>query len=114
SAIDSSEKAIELHPGEQLTVSKEGVTQIQPADVSHTTAWEKGQLVFDDEPLSSVVERVNRYAARPLRFGDERTAALRINGVFNTHDIEGLVTTLTQYFPIEATDTGESIVLSHR
>jgi len=59
-------------------------------------------MVFEHEPLSVVARRMNRYSRRPLLIADERTAQLRISGVFKTHDLDGFVTTLTQYFPLQA------------
>lgn len=105
-------RRIELAAGQQFAVAENGASIVAVANVQRATAWQSGQLVFDDEPLSSVVARVNRYAARPLSLADERTAALRISGVFNTGDVDGFVSTITHYLPIEAEQIGEDIRLS--
>jgi transmembrane sensor len=105
-------QSIELTPGQQLAVAPTGAASVAPANVRRATAWQNGQLVFDNEPLSSVIVRVNRYATRPLSLSDEKAAALRISGVFNTGDVEGFVTTITHYLPIEARRVDDTILLS--
>ena len=93
---------VELDAGEQLVVSAGGTSSIAPANIERSTAWQSGRLIFNDEPLSSVVEQVNRYARQPLVLADAATAGLRISGVFSTSDIDGFVDTLTHYLPVDA------------
>lgn len=108
------ERAIELVAGQQLTVSANGNTQIETANVERTTAWQEGRLVIDNEPLSSVILRVNRYTTRSLSVADDGTGALRISGVFDSRDVDGFVSTITHYLPVEAETTADSIRLVHR
>src|SRR3546814_594646 len=56
-----------LTAGEQLRVAPDSVPVVAMVDVGRAVAWESGHLVFADEPLSSVVERINRYATRPVK-----------------------------------------------
>ncbi|MET0985896.1 MAG: FecR domain-containing protein [Steroidobacteraceae bacterium] len=105
-------KVIELQPGQQLAVSRTGAATVAEADVQRATAWQEGQLVFEDEPLSSVVARVSRYSARPVNVADEKTASLRISGVFHAGDVEGFVATVTHYLPVKAQQRGDVIYLS--
>jgi transmembrane sensor len=106
---------IELVAGEQLLVSPTTPPTIEQVNVERATAWQNGQLVFEDEPLSSVVARVNRYAHRPIDLADVQTSELRISGVFRAGDIDGFVSTITHYLPVRA-GQGEngSIRLSRR
>jgi transmembrane sensor len=105
---------IELDAGQELVVSPTGASSIFRANIERATAWQTGQLVFDDEPLSSVIERVNRYSDRPLVLADEQTAQFRISGVFHTGDTSRFVDTLTRYLPIKVDRRDDSILLSRR
>jgi transmembrane sensor len=105
---------VELDAGQQLVVSSSGTSSIAPANIERSTAWQGGRLDFDNEPLSSVVEQVNRYARQPLVLTDDRAAQLRISGVFSTSDIDGFVDTLTRYLPVDADRRDGAIHLSHR
>ena len=93
---------IEMDAGEQLTISSRDVPSITRVNVDHAVAWEKGRLVFQDEPLASVVRRVGRYSPRPISIADESTANLRISGVFREGDVDGFVSTVVSYLPVRA------------
>src|SRR3546814_7981910 len=75
-----------LTAGEQLRVAPDSVPVVAMVDVGRAVAWESGHLVFADEPLSSVVERINRYATRPVKV-DRDIGKLRISGGSRTGEI---------------------------
>jgi transmembrane sensor len=84
-----------------------------PADPSRAGAWETGQLVFQDEPMSLAVERVNRYAREKLRIGDPTVASLRISGVFTSGDTRAFVDGVTAVLPVRAVNgQGETVLRS--
>jgi transmembrane sensor len=93
---------ISLDAGEQLVISPRTAPRVTRVNVERATAWESGQLVFENEPLSSVVARVSRYGAQPLVIGDEQTSNLRISGVFHEGDVTGFVSTIVSYLPVRA------------
>lgn len=113
-ALNASSQGVRLHPGEAFTATASAPPVVMAASVERATAWETGQLIFDDEPLGSVVERVSRYAAHPLRVTPQ-VARLRISGVFNTSDVAGFVQTMEVYLPVHAVadaDGGITLQLS--
>jgi transmembrane sensor len=93
---------IDLDAGERLVLAPSDVASITHVNVDHAVAWEKGRLVFEDEPLASVVRRVGRYSAHPIVIADEAIANLRISGVFHEGDVEGFVSTVVSYLPVQA------------
>jgi transmembrane sensor len=114
-SVSQSGRGIELVAGEQLVVTPVSSPSIERVNIDRTTAWQNGQLIFENEPLSSVIARVNRYADRRIDLVDVPTGELRISGVFHTGDVNGFVSTITSYLPVRA-NQGEngSIRLSHR
>ena len=109
------QRGIELNAGQRLEVSVSGkASDIGPANLERSNAWQNGQLIFDDVPLSVVVEQVNRYSRRPLVLRDEVAGRERVSGVFSTEDIDGFVDTLTRYLPIDADVRDGATYLSHR
>jgi len=106
---------IELDAGEQLVLSPRATPHISRVNIERTTAWENGELVFENEPLSSVVARVSRYGVHVITIGDQQTSGLRISGVFHEGDIEGFVSTIVSYLPVRAQESRDgSIRLSFR
>lgn len=102
SSLRRSPASLKMSAGEQLVVSASSPPYVRAVNVQRATAWQTGRLIFDDEPLSSVVERVSRYADRPVLVGDDQTGALRISGAFRTGDIDGFVETISNYVGVRA------------
>lgn len=106
--------SVSLTPGQQLVAARHTAPTVASADLQVAAAWEAGHLVFHDEPLSSVVERINRYTEHPVTV-DQSAADIRISGVFNAGDVGSFVSAITGYFPVQATTTGSGkILLQHR
>ena len=95
-------REIALKAGEQLALAPAVPPVIAPVNLQRVTAWTAGQLIFDNEPLSVVAERVNRYGASQIVIDDPSVADLRISGVFNAGDVAGAVDIITQYLPVQA------------
>ena len=93
---------IALDAGQQLVISSRASPSVTRVNVDHATAWESGQLIFEDEPLSTVIARVSRYGERPILIDDERISSLRISGVFHEGDVDGFLSTLVSYLPVRA------------
>lgn len=108
-----------LRPGRELILPAEkpsGRTSISPAIVAmadpvRSLSWESGQLVFEDEPLTLVVERMNRYAALPLSVGDADAEKVRVSGVFIVGDTDALVQGLVATFHLRVQRDPSGIVL---
>ncbi len=106
---------IVLDPGEQLIMASGAPPRIRRVDVRHVTAWERGEIVFKNERLAGVVDRINRYLPEPIVVGDARAARLRISGVFREDDADGFVSTVVDYLPLRAQRSPDgSVVLKYR
>lgn len=102
--------AVEVTPGSQAEAQPGRPVQMRQADVERTFAWRERRLVFDGEPLSTVVEEFNRYNSTPLVITDPRLSAQRISGVFGANDPESLLDFLVKVDHITVTrDAGQAI-----
>ncbi len=101
-----------LAPGRELVVDlARPAAQVLRADVARSLAWEGGQLDFVNEPLSSAVERLNRYSRQPIAIGDPGLAAIPINGVFNAGDADAFLEAVTQAYPVRIESSGNRRIL---
>lgn len=106
---------IVLDPGEQLVMASGAAPRVKRVDVRRVTAWERGEIVFKNERLADVVQRINRYLPEPIVVGDARAASLRISGVFREDDVSGFVSTVVNYLPLRAQRRFDgSVVLTYR
>lgn len=108
-----------LNAGQQFVLVKSpasahavapAVERIANTNLERTTAWESGQLVFENEPLGSVAERVGRYGAVPLVVKGP-AVNLRISGVFNSGDIDAFLDAVQRSLPVRAEHVDGQIVL---
>lgn len=108
------ERIVELTPGQALHVSDDGHTDfVAHVDLTRATGWQTGKMFFDNEPLGSVVERMDRYTRQQVVV-DPSVANVNVSGVFNAGDTAAFIEAVTAYFPIQAVRTGDSIYLTRR
>ncbi len=105
--------SIALAAGQQLIAVPAAPPRIEVASLDRTSAWESGQLAFDDESLASVAQRVSRYTAHPVTVAPD-AASLKMSGIFNAGDLSTFVDTVTHYLPVEASDASDGSVVLHR
>ena len=59
-------------------------------------------LVFDGDPLESVIAEISRYTPVEIVMADPSLRSLKIGGYFRTGDTQFLLDTLSSSFGIEA------------
>jgi transmembrane sensor len=69
-------------------------------NVAALVAWQRGRLVFRDQPLSEVVSELNRYLVRPLRLNDGRVGQIRISGTVGIDEPESVLDVLPEIAPV--------------
>ncbi len=111
SAAGDAMATIYLDPGEQLVMSSSDAPRVSHVDIERVTAWERGEIVFDNEALASVIERLNRYGPRHIIVGDDHTGSLRISGVFHEGDVDGFVSTIAAYLSVSAHERPDGDVI---
>ena len=99
-----------LKPGQELTLPDSGFAKLEDIDVALARSWEAGQLSFADEPLGQAVERMNRYSKVKFAVGDAAAANVAISGVFNSDDVNGFVSGVTDVFPVRTVRRGDEMV----
>lgn len=105
----------DLVPGRELIVPVAmDVAQVVPVDTVRSLSWEGGHLIFVDEPLSSAVERVNRYSEDKLSVGDSAAGRVLISGVFAAGDTSAFLEGVTGVFPIRVRDHDGHKVLIYK
>jgi transmembrane sensor len=62
------------------------VHQLKPGEVDRRTAWQKGELRFDGQPLEEAVDEFNRYNEEQLVIVDPRIRGVAVGGVYSASD----------------------------
>ena len=113
--IDSQIDRIVLDAGEQVVFTPKAPPTVAHVNLGQAIAWENGEVVFENDPLPIVVDRINRYARHGVVIADTQTSQLRISGVFHTGDVDGFVSTIAAYLPVRADKNADGTTrLTHR
>jgi transmembrane sensor len=83
---------VQLNANQRVRVT-EGAWPATPVaiDAQRTTAWLRGEIVFDHEPLKYVAAELNRYAPKPIEVITPELRNLQISGVFATDDTQAFI-----------------------
>ena len=76
------DRAVRVGPGWRVAAGRAGLSPAAAADPATAFAWRHGQLVFSQQPLSSVVGELNRYSTGRIMLLDDRVASHVVSGVF--------------------------------
>jgi len=113
SGAEAASRRAELAPGEQLVQIAQAPPSIEDVDTRRVTSWLDGWLVFEDEPLSTAIAEMNRYASRPIIIADDPLKARRVSGAFKAGRSSELVEALAEYFPdVQVRTSDQAIVLT--
>ena len=105
-------RATEMTAGSQLVATAREPWRVAPANVVVETSWTRDILIFDDEPLSEVVDELNRYSGKKLVIADPAIAETPISGTFRSGDVDSFVRTIHAYRLARAgADTAEAVQL---
>jgi transmembrane sensor len=83
------------------------VLRLAEPELQRRMAWREGYLAFSGEPLSEVIEQVNRYSSVTLEIGDPKLASIAIGGRFRIGDLDAILDALHTNFGIRARHVDE-------
>ncbi|HVI56666.1 MAG TPA: FecR domain-containing protein [Luteibacter sp.] len=115
SATDGDAGTVELGAGREVSFDPETqAMRILDVTTASATAWRGHRLEFVNEPLSSVVENVNRYSARPIRLADADLGRLTFTGTVEVDTIDSWVSALPRVFPVRVDSYADRLELARQ
>lgn len=105
-----------LEPGQEVSLDARGrLSELRHVDTRHTQLLLDGRLTYRGEPLSVVIQDVNRYSHRQVVIGDEAAGDLRYSGTVFERDITDWVAGITKIFPeLEVVTQDDQILIRSR
>jgi transmembrane sensor len=108
-------RPVSVGAGEQIRINAAAVLESPTkAALKQNESWRSGRIVFEDQPLSQVVEQFNRYAKVPIEVSDLALRSVRIGGEFDAHDIDSFCAFLQRMDGVVVTRTAKRIDISRR
>jgi transmembrane sensor len=101
-----------LAPGERLRFEGDRAPQLDHPSLDAVTAWQRGQVAFDNTPLGDAIAQINRYSAVQIIVEDPRAAAIPVGGVFRVGDSEDFAQAVAHTYHLELHNYSQNIVLA--
>lgn len=73
---------------------------VRSIDVANITAWQRGDIVFDDTPLALALEELSRYLPQPVLLDAPALRRRRISGIFRASKPETMLDMLPDFAPV--------------
>lgn len=102
---------VRLMLGQMVSYSRVEMSRVKMADGEVETAWRHGQLIFSDKPLKSVVADVNRYRHGRLQIVGSGLENLRVSGVFDIKNPDGILEAIIRTLPVRAVEVTPLLVV---
>jgi len=105
---------VTLDPGQSYSLRAGGAQpDVYATDENDKGDWRNGILMFQNEPIADAVERVNRYASRPVRL-EHVNRNLRISGIYKAGDVSAFMDGVSVVHGLRASTTQDEYILSAR
>jgi transmembrane sensor len=101
-----------LTRGERLRFQGDGAGVVDAPAIDRVTAWQRGELIFEDAALGEAAAEFNRFGAVQISFGDARVGLLRVGGVYRIGDAASFALAMAQTYRLNLTRQGQTITLS--
>lgn len=106
-------ESLNLTAGYGVQVSDTQMSEVFDIDETASTAWLRGQMVFFETPLNSVINTLNRYHEGHIMVANEDLKSLVVSGVFSTQDTGNVIIALQNTLDIEVTRVTDYFILLH-
>jgi transmembrane sensor len=101
-----------LEPGERLRFDGKSSEKVDLPSIEKVTAWQRGQLIFDDTSLSEAAAEFNRYSPNAITIEGPAAGTLRVGGVFRIGDPSSFAQSMANAYHLKLTARGKQITLS--
>lgn len=111
---ESKQASYNNHGKEQLVIERQPLSPVSSTDSSHVleTAWINNQLIFQNETLSVLAQRLERWYGVKIAITDPQLAALRFSGRADNVSIEKLLNILQEIQPFKYSIQGDVITIN--
>lgn len=101
------DRPITLVAGTRYTAGT--VSTVNPHEVADLLAWRRGQVVFNDVPLSEALAYVGRHHDRRMT-ASAAAAAERLGGRYDVDDLDGFLSLLGEAVGVEVTQRSDGSI----
>ncbi|WP_139306190.1 FecR family protein, partial [Methylomonas sp. LWB] len=100
-----------LNEAEQIQFDSRVLGRAETVNPSRIAAWRQQRIVFQEQPLASVVAELERYRPGKILITDSAIESLPITGVFGIGDTDLALQAIEQSLPVRVRTLGSHLVL---
>jgi transmembrane sensor len=100
-----------LAPGQRLTFDAHKAPAMDAPSLETVIAWRRGEVVFDDTPLSVAVAEMNRYSETRLIVERVAAAEVPISGLFQAGDSVNFANAIARAYGLRISARHDEIVI---
>jgi transmembrane sensor len=98
----------------QLSYDDDGqIGPVEPADIGMATAWREGRVVFDNRPLSTVVNEIGRYLPGRIVIAQSELEMRKISGSLDLTDPQTALESFSEAIGIKVTRISPYLTILH-
>jgi transmembrane sensor len=101
-----------LKPGQRLRFASNKPDALDAPAIDKVTAWQHGQLIFEDTFIRDAAAEFNRYGKRRLRIDVNVPSTIRVGGVFRIGDPDSFARAMANAYQLHIIESPEEIKLT--
>ena len=103
-------KSVVLAAGDFAVMARSGITELQHGvDAARYVAWTKGELRYQDAPLSQVVADLQRWYDVKIELGDSTFATYRLTASLRSGSVAEALDVVTKSLDLRAVRRGDTV-----
>ncbi|BCW90902.1 Protein FecR [Alphaproteobacteria bacterium SO-S41] len=103
-----------LEAGTQLSLAEGGAAgTVEQVDAADAFAWQDGNLIYKNAPLTAVAADLSRYFGHPVKVTDS-AASIQVSAVLQIDAEPAMLRRLAQFAPISVQFSGDDVILTAR
>ena len=101
-----------LAPGQRLHFAANAPDALDSPPIDKVTAWQHGQLIFEDTSIREAANEFNRYGKRRLIIDASVSDKFRVGGVFRIGDPESFAHAMADAYALRVIESTDEIKLT--
>jgi transmembrane sensor len=103
-----------LNPGERLRFKGDTQDALDSPSIERVTAWQRGQLIFDDTSMSEAAAEFNQYGSDKITIDSDVAKKFRVGGVFRIGDPASFAHAMANAHHLRIINRSNEIILTDK
>lgn len=111
STLEYQGRSTVLHFAQRANYGEGRISNVVAADIEATMAWRRRVLIFDDRPLSEVIEEINRYRPGKIILTNDQLAARKVQARISLNQLADVAALIQDAYGAKVTSLPGGIMV---